>query len=161
MPVPSAIYSMQNLELVASQSNLRRLAEAGKLADDPAVSPRKAKSRVTNGSTLFVESDRRGPWSRRFRDILNQIIDDVRPADGDLSEAQRQLARRCATIAIECEKMEGKAAAGEDIDLMAYGTLTDRLGRCFQRLGIKRVASDGRTLGGILRAGIERGRHAE
>ena len=60
--------------------------------------------------------------------------------------------------------MEGRAAAGEDIDLIAYGTLTDRLGRCFQRLGIRRVASsDGRTLGDVLVAGIERGRdrHAD
>ena len=131
------------------------------LADDPAVSPRKGRSRVTNGATYFVEHDGRGKWTRRFKDILAQIIDDVQPADGDLSEAQRQLARRCATIAIECEKMEGKAAAGEDIDLMAYGTLTDRLGRCFQRLGIKRVASNGRTLGDVLVAGIKRNRHAD
>jgi hypothetical protein len=57
-----------------------------------------------------------------------------------LSEAQRQLARRCATIAIACEKMEGEAAAGNDINLEVYGTLTDRLGRCFQRLGLKRQA---------------------
>jgi hypothetical protein len=46
-----------------------------------------------------------------------------------LSEGQRQLARRCATISIACEKMEGEAAAGNEIDLDAYGTLTDRLGR--------------------------------
>jgi hypothetical protein len=34
--------------------------------------------------------------------------------------------------------MEGEAAAGNEIDLDVYGTLTDRLGRCFQRLGLKR-----------------------
>ena len=59
-----------------------------------------------------------------------------------LSEGQRQLARRCATIAIACERMEGQAAAGQAIDLEAYGTLTDRLGRAFARLGLKRVARD-------------------
>jgi hypothetical protein len=149
------------MELVARQSNLSRLAEAGKLADDPAVSSRKGRSRVTNGGSYFVEHDGRGRWTRRFKDILNQIIADVRPADGDLSEAQRQLARRAATIAIECEKMEGEAAAGRDVDLEVYGKLTDRLGRCFQRLGIKRVASNGRTLGDVLVAGIKRDRHAD
>jgi hypothetical protein len=57
-----------------------------------------------------------------------------------LSEGQRQLARRCATIAIACEAMEGRAVAGEAIDLDVYGQLTDRLGRTFQRLGLRRRA---------------------
>ena len=47
-------------------------------------------------------------------------------------ERQRQLARRCATIALECERLEGYAVAGQTIDLDLYGTLTDRLGRAFQ-----------------------------
>ena len=68
-----------------------------------------------------------------------------------LSEGQRQLARRCATISIECEKMEGEAAQGRDIDLFTYGTLTDRLGRALQRLGLKRVPRDvGPTLADYL-----------
>jgi hypothetical protein len=50
-----------------------------------------------------------------------------------LGEGQKQLVRRCATIAIACERAEAKAAAGEDIDLELYGTLTDRLGRAFRR----------------------------
>src|SRR5262249_26946007 len=35
-------------------------------------SPR-LRSRVTNGRTLFVEADGRGPWGRRFRDVLAEI----------------------------------------------------------------------------------------
>jgi hypothetical protein len=38
--------------------------------------------------------------------------------------------------------MEGEAAAGNEIDLEQYGTLTDRLGRCFQRLGLRRQPRD-------------------
>jgi hypothetical protein len=34
--------------------------------------------------------------------------------------------------------MEGEAAAGKEIDLEEYGRLTDRLGRAFQRLGLRR-----------------------
>jgi hypothetical protein len=59
-----------------------------------------------------------------------------------LSEGQRQLARRCATIALECERIEGHAVAGKEIDLDVYGQLTDRIGRAFQRLGLKRVAKN-------------------
>jgi hypothetical protein len=79
-------------------------------------------------------------WARRFRDVLAEIISDLGGAGAGLSEGQRQIARRCATIAIACERMEGEAAAGAAIDLDAYGTLTDRLGRAFQRLGLKRQA---------------------
>jgi hypothetical protein len=58
--------------------------------------------------------------------------------------------------AIACERMEGEAAAGNPIDLDAYGTLTDRLGRAFQRLGLRRQPREvGPTLGDILRQGIE------
>jgi hypothetical protein len=77
-------------------------------------------------------------WARRFRDVFFEIISDLGGADAGLSEGQRQLARRAATIALACERMEGEAAAGKDIDLVIYGMLTDRLGRTFHRLGLKR-----------------------
>jgi hypothetical protein len=107
-------------------------------ADRTASEPRlpKQRSRVSNGK-LFVETDHRTAWSRRFRDVLAEIISDLGGADL-LSEGQKQLARRCATIAITCERMEGEAAAGNAIDLEVYGKLTDRLGRALQRLGLKR-----------------------
>jgi hypothetical protein len=99
--------------------------------------PRHYRSAVSNGTRLFVERPGDTKWSRRFRDILGEIISDLSGPEG-LSEGQRQLARRCATIAIECERMEGESAAGEKIDLDLYGTMTDRLGRAFHRLGLKR-----------------------
>jgi len=61
--------------------------------------PSKQRSRVSNGKALFVEADQRGPWARRWKDVLAEIISDLGGADL-LSEGQRQLARRCATIAI-------------------------------------------------------------
>jgi hypothetical protein len=39
-----------------------------------------------------------------------------------LSEGQKQLARRCSLLAVECEQIEAKAVVGEEIDLDAYGT---------------------------------------
>jgi hypothetical protein len=103
--------------------------------------PPRCRSAVSNGSRLFVERPGDTKWARRFADILGEIIGDLGGLDR-LSEGQRQLARRCATIAIECEKLEGAAAAGAAIDLETYGQLTDRIGRAFQRLGLKRVARD-------------------
>ncbi len=114
--------------------------------------PSKVRSAVTNGARLHVVAPGDTKWARRFRDVLGQIVSDLGDAD-ELSEGQRQLARRCATMAIACERMEGEAAAGHTIDLDAYGTLTDRLGRCFQRLGLKRQARDATpTLDQYLRA---------
>jgi len=111
----------------------------------------RVRSAVTNGKRLHVVAPGDTKWSRRFRDVLDQIISDLSGPDG-LSEGQRQLARRATTIAIACERLEGEAAAGNEIDLEVYGTLTDRLGRCFQRLGLKRQLRDtGLTLNDIMR----------
>jgi hypothetical protein len=93
----------------------------------------RVRSAVTNGSRLHVVPPGDGKWARRFADVLAEIISDLSGPDG-LSEAQRQLARRAATIAIACERLEGEAAAGNEIDLELFGALTDRLGRCLQRL---------------------------
>jgi hypothetical protein len=95
------------------------------------------RSAVTNGKRLHVVAPGDTKWARRWRDVLAEIVSDLSGPEG-LSEGQKQLARRCATISIACERMEGEAAQGNEIDLDAYGTLTDRLGRALQRLGLKR-----------------------
>jgi hypothetical protein len=101
----------------------------------------KARSRVTNGRQLFIDGDARLKVSRRFRDVLASIATDLGGVDR-LSEGQKQIARRCAMLSVECEIMESAAVAGEPFDLEVYGQLTDRLGRAFQRLGLKRVVHD-------------------
>jgi len=61
------------------------------------------RSRVTNGKTLFVEADNRGPWARRFRDVLAEITSDLggadvlseaRPSSGDYQHRLRADGRR-------------------------------------------------------------------
>jgi hypothetical protein len=99
------------------------------------------RSAVTNGKRLFVERPGDTAWARRFKDVLYLIVSDLGGAD-ILSEGQKQLARRAATLCITCERMEGKAASGEDIDLHKYGQLTDRIGRTFHRLGLRRQPRD-------------------
>jgi hypothetical protein len=111
----------------------------------PEAVKRRSKSKVTNGTSLFVEQDSRGPWTRRFRDVFNQMISDLGSPEIQLSEGQRQLARRATTLSIACEKMEGEAAAGHDFDVALFGVLTDRLGRTLQRIGLKRVLAHDTT----------------
>jgi hypothetical protein len=114
------------------------LAPNQSATSQPSVHPQKGRSAVTNGKRLHAVRPGVTVWSRRFRDVLNEIISDLGGHDAGLSEGQRQLARRAATISIMCEKLEGEAASGAEINLETYGTLTDRLGRCFQRLGLER-----------------------
>ena len=105
---------------------------------DRRADPQRFRSTVTNGRHLHVEARGDTRWARRFKDILGEIISDMGGPDR-LSEGQRQLARRAATLSLECERLEGKAVLGEEIDLDLYGQMTDRLGRTFHRLGLRRV----------------------
>ena len=111
---------------------------------------RKHRSALTSGNRLFVlegNADGRSASYRRFKDLLEQILADLGGAD-ILSEGQRQLCRRAATLSIMAESMECDAVGSKPFDIDLYGQLTDRLGRCLQRLGLKRVArpvNDGST----------------
>jgi hypothetical protein len=113
--------------------------------------PPASRSRVGNGAALFLEgTDGRSAAARRFRDVLAEIASDLGGIE-NLSEAQRQLARRCALLSVECEKMEARAVAGEPIDLDLFGQLVDRLGRALQRIGLRRVPRDVTHLGAYIR----------
>jgi hypothetical protein len=191
---------------------------------------RVSKSRVSNGSALFITGKGTSPFARRFADILAEIVSDLGGAD-QLSEAQRQLARRGASLSLACERLEavicdGVSSAAEaafveqsggltayqilaeagrilhgvarirggdgirqmaelppdeldrvtdllcragdlaskciaagsekTADLELHGTLADRCGRTFTRLGIKRVPKDvGPSLADLMRLDLE------
>ncbi|MDQ6869471.1 MAG: hypothetical protein M3178_14245 [Pseudomonadota bacterium] len=116
----------------------------------------KGRSRVTNGSKLLPLSDGRSATARRFRDLYEDISADLGGV-AMLSEGQRQLIRRAAMLSAECERMEAMAARNDRrpdgaiawksevpfvFDLEIYGTLCDRLGRLFGRLGLERKSKD-------------------
>jgi hypothetical protein len=70
------------------------------------------RSRVTNGSALFVEKgDDRSAWARRYRDLIFAHTSDLGGAAA-VSEAQSALIRRAATLQIELELLEGKLSLG-------------------------------------------------
>ena len=97
------------------------------------------RGKVANGTRLHtVDVDGRTAEARRFRDIFDEIVSDLGGADR-LSEAQRQLARRATLMSVQCELLEAASITGTAIDLDTYGQLSDRLGRAFTRLGIKRA----------------------
>jgi hypothetical protein len=69
------------------------------------------RSRVTNGSSLFAVGPQTSAYARRLRDILGEIISDLGGPD-ELSEAERQLARRAASLSVACEKLEESICTG-------------------------------------------------
>jgi hypothetical protein len=79
--------------------------------------------------------------ARRFRDLVEAIGNDLGGVD-HLSEGQKQLIRRAATLSIMAEAMEADAVRNLAFDGEAYGVLCDRLGRCLQRLGLERKPRD-------------------
>ncbi len=103
--------------------------------------PSKLRSAVTNGTKLFVDGAHEGPWARRFRDLVQLHEEDLGPHE-TLSELQRSLCRRVATLEVELEQMEGKLSKGEEVDLELYRALTGTLSRVGTSLGVKRVARD-------------------
>jgi hypothetical protein len=59
--------------------------------------------------------------------------------EGSLSEAQRSLIRRAATIETELERFEGQLAIGHSVDIDAYGRSAGQLRRILESLGLKRA----------------------
>jgi hypothetical protein len=101
------------------------------------------RSSITNGTRLFAPdtTDGRSIMARRFRDLVDDIATDLGGKD-HLSTGQLQLIRRAAMMGVQCEILEAEAVAGKPFDVDVFGQLTDRLGRCFQRLGLERKTRD-------------------
>lgn len=104
--------------------------------------PSNNRSRVTNGTSVLVSGDQRGLWVRRFRDIISLHTADL-GGDGDLSEAQRSLIRRAATLTVQLEKLDVEFFAGDDAAptdaraLETYQRCTNTLRRTLETLGVE------------------------
>ncbi len=60
-----------------------------------------------------------------------------------MSEAQLQMCRRGASLALEAERLEGRLADGDDsVDVDLLGRLCGHLSRIYKTLGVKRAARD-------------------
>src|SRR5664280_906739 len=112
-----------------------------------------ARSRVSNGTTLLPGVDGRSTWVRRLRDLIALHLADL-GGDDQVSEAERSIVRRAATLTVELERMEAVfAVAGEaqpeQLDL--YQRTANSLRRLLETNGLKRRARDVTSLGSILR----------
>ena len=106
----------------------------------------KARSRITNGKSLFPkEVDQRTLYYRRFRDLIDLLSADLGGVDR-LSTSEMALVRTASTHMTALEQLEMKFALAEgkatNDDLMLYQTLSNSLRRLLKELGIKRKPRD-------------------
>ena len=98
---------------------------------------------MPNGQLPFIEGDTRLKISRRFRDVLASIVTDLGGVER-LSEGQRQMARRCAMLSVECEKMESAAVAGSEPHRFKISPLQQMRGlKVADRIGLEFAFSGG------------------
>lgn len=83
--------------------------------------------------------DGRSLMARRFREIHASIESDL---GGDLTEAQRHLIARAATLAIWCEARETELGEGGEFDAGQYVTIANSLRRLLSDLGLERRLRD-------------------
>lgn len=106
----------------------------------PSLSALAYRSRVTNGTALFVEGvDGNTPWARRFRDLLASHEADLGGRD-HLSEGQRAITRRVAMITLQLELLEQTFAENEGhaspAQLANYQRASNTLRRLLEALGL-------------------------
>jgi hypothetical protein len=112
----------------------------------PYVRPKSQRSAVTNGR-LFATTmrDGRSGWSRRLGDLLELHIADLGGQDV-VSNAERSIIRRIATISVELEwieqsfKSSRKGPTTEQLDLYFRGS--NNLRRLLEAIGLQRRSRD-------------------
>lgn len=103
-----------------------------------------SRSSITNGSRVLPGVDGRSAWARRLRDLIALHIADL-GGDEAISEAERSIVRRAATLTVELERLEvkfaqaGEAAAAE-LDL--YQRTAANLRRLLESIGLERRTKD-------------------
>ena len=61
----------------------------------------------------FAKDGHAGISMQRFQTVYSRVVNDL-GGRLNLTEAQRLLVRRCAMLAVECERMEAEAAGGSN-----------------------------------------------
>jgi hypothetical protein len=102
------------------------------------------RSRISNGTAVLPGIDGRSTWSRRLRDLISLHLSDLGGEDS-VSEAEKSIVRRAATLTVELERLEQAfALAGEaepaQIDL--YQRTANSLRRLLESVGLERRAKD-------------------
>ncbi|WP_192355526.1 hypothetical protein [Mesorhizobium mediterraneum] len=118
-----------------------------------------ARSRVTNGSAIVPDADGRSTWVRRLRDLIAAHEEDLGGTES-LTQAQRSIVRRAATLSVELERLEASFAMAGLIsaqDLDAYQRASNSLRRLLESLGIEPKVKDAQTVWGeVFQASVDR-----
>jgi hypothetical protein len=104
--------------------------------------PARNRSRITNGAV--VDGDGRSAWGRRMRDLISLHLSDLGGAD-NVSEAEKSIIRRVATLTVELERMESVfAEAGEALpdQLDLYNRTAGNMRRLLEAVGLERRSKD-------------------
>src|SRR6516164_6536600 len=131
------------LDLVASKMDCEVIApkSAGRRpVDDPSVTSRKGRSKVTNGKVLIAGVDQRSPWIRRCKDVIAAHLSDLGGAD-NTSTDERSIIRRAAVLTTELEVLEvrfAKAGEASAADLEVYQRCSNSLRRLLEAVGLQR-----------------------
>jgi hypothetical protein len=96
-------------------------------------------TRKGNAGFALAGVDGRSLMARRFREIYTGIESDL---GGDLTEAQRHLIARAATMGLWLESREAELAEGAEFDSAAYCTVANAQRRLLADLGLGRVMRD-------------------
>jgi hypothetical protein len=103
-----------------------------------------ARSRITNRRGLLPNVDGRTFWVRRFRDLLALHTQDL-GGDSNISEAERAILRRAATLIVELERMEmlfAQAGEATPLQLELYQRTANTVRRLLESLGLQRRQRD-------------------
>lgn len=114
--------------------------------DSPGIAERAPtqRSALTNGSALLPGVDGRSAWVRRCRDLIDLHLNDLGGADR-VSEAERSIVRRAATLTVQLERMEAAFAVAGIVDretLDAYQRAAGSLRRLLESVGLDRRPRD-------------------
>ena len=90
---------------------------------------------------LLDALDRRTRPYRRYEAIRGAVLADM-GGEENVSEVQKQLVSKFATIALQLEVMEAAAIDGNEIDVDLFGRAAGHLRRIAEALGMQRVARD-------------------
>jgi hypothetical protein len=124
---------------------INRKADASRLNTRHRKHKSTGASSVTNGTKILLPISERS-WIRRYRDLLEAHVNDA-GGWGGISNAEMAIARRCATLIVECERRESmfsKAGGADDVSLAVFGTTVNTLRRALESLSggeLKRQAA--------------------
>jgi hypothetical protein len=112
--------------------------EIGETATRTVRRSKQNRSAITNGNRQFaLGGDGRGAWVRRWRDLAE--LHELDHGDvSTLSEGQKSLCRRAATLEVNLGQLEAKMSEGQGVDLDVYNRLSGNLRRILETIGLER-----------------------